>query len=46
VQVARFAVGGIDCRLDEAQSILEAGSQLRRDDVLFERLLGLGNAFG
>ena len=46
VQVARLAVGRIDRRLDEAQSVVEAGDQLRRDDVLIERLLGLGDAFG
>ena len=46
VQVARLAVGGIDRRLDEAQGVVEAGDELGRDDVLFERLLGLGDALG
>ena len=45
VQVARVAVGGIHRRLDETQSVVEAGCQLGRDDVLFERLLRLRHAF-
>ena len=46
VQVARLAVDRIDRRLDEAQGVVEAFDQLGRDDILIERLLGLGDAFG
>ena len=46
VQVTRLAIGRIDGRLDEAESVVEAGDQLRRHDILIERLLGLGHAFG
>ena len=34
VQVARLAVERIDRRLDEAQGVVEAFDQLRRDDIL------------
>ena len=40
VQVARLAVPGIDGRPDEPQGVVETRQQLRRDDVLVERLLG------
>ena len=46
VQVARLAARRFDGRLDEAEGVVEAGDQLRRDHVLFERLLRLGDALG
>ncbi len=46
VQITRLAIGRIDGRLDEVESVVEAGDQLRRHDIVFERLLGLGDAFG
>ena len=46
VQITRLAIGRVDGRLDEVESVVEAGDQLRRHDIFIERLLGLGDAFG
>ena len=46
VQVARLAADGLNRRADEVEGIVEARRQLRRDDVLLQRLLRLGDALG
>ena len=46
VQAAGLAVGGVDRAADKPQRIIEAGDQLRRDHVLGEGLLWLGDTFG
>lgn len=45
VQVARLAVRRFDGRADEAQRIIEAGDQLRRDHILGQRLFRLSDPF-
>jgi hypothetical protein len=39
VQVTRLAVRRFDRRADEAEGVVEGVGQLRRDDVLIERLI-------
>ena len=46
VQVGRLAATGLHRLLDEAHGVAEGIHQLRCDDVVAQRLLGLGDALG
>jgi len=46
VQVAGFAVAGIDGAVDEPEGVVEAADELRSDHVLFERFFGLRDPLG
>ncbi len=46
VQIARFATHGIHGGLNKAEGGIKALDQLRRDDLLLQRLLRFGDTFG